>query len=67
MAVQVISPKRVWPLHTCVECGALLTYDYTKDIYEGKYIYCPICKTKQLSALDLNYDGVIQDNIKPKP
>lgn len=64
MAVQVISPKRVWPLHTCVECGALLTYDYTKDIYEDKYIYCPICKTKQVSALNLKYDGVIKEENK---
>ena len=59
--MQVISPKPIAFLHTCIECGALLTYNFN-DIYQNKYIYCPICKTKQESACDLSYDGVIKDD-----
>lgn len=27
-------------------CGALLAIDPHKDLYEDKYVYCPICKVK---------------------
>ena len=30
--MQVISPKPIALLHTCIECGALLTYNFN-DIY----------------------------------
>lgn len=45
-------------IHFCECCGALLSYTID-DIYENKYIYCPICKTRQPCNLDLSYDGVV--------
>lgn len=27
-------------------CGALLGVDPHQDIFDGKYVYCPICKEK---------------------
>ena len=41
----ILSDK--FPGLTCVceGCGALLSYT-TKDMYEGKYIYCIACKHK---------------------
>ena len=32
-------------LHICKSCYALLGYS-AADIYEKKYIYCPLCKEK---------------------
>ena len=29
----------------CTQCYSLLAFN-DKDIYENKYVYCPICKTK---------------------
>lgn len=59
--MQVLSPKKLAFVHECINCGALLTYQI-EDIYENCYIYCPVCRTKQKSALDLSYDGVVKDN-----
>lgn len=42
------------------ECGAVLAYG-PQDIYQNKYIYCPICKTKLLTAMDLSYDGLKEE------
>lgn len=55
--MQVLSQKFEGFIHICPTCNAVLSYVPT-DIYEGKYIYCPICKTKASAAVDLNYDGV---------
>ena len=32
----------------CKECHALLGYT-SKDIYQGKFVYCPLCKYKNES------------------
>jgi hypothetical protein len=45
-------------LHVCSDCGALLSYTID-DIYENQFIYCPICKCRQKTNLDLSYDGVV--------
>lgn len=58
--MRVISPKPIAHIHTCA-CGCIFSYDF-EDIYQNKYIYCPICRTKQESACDLSYDGVIKDD-----
>ena len=55
----VLSPKPVLLLHVCEFCGAVLSYD-ENDIYEDKYIYCPVCSTKQECALQKTYDGGVQ-------
>ena len=59
--MKVICQQPLASIHTCVECGALLYYG-REDIYENKYIYCPLCKTKQECACDLSYDGVIKND-----
>lgn len=32
-------------VQACQNCHALLSYN-AADIYEGKYIYCPVCKQR---------------------
>lgn len=56
----ILSKKCVGLIQECPTCGAVLAYD-TKDVYENKYVYCPICKTKILTSLDLSYNGVIKE------
>ena len=29
----------------CEQCNSLLAYN-SKDVYEGKYVYCAVCKHK---------------------
>ena len=60
--MNVIYPKCAGHIHICSSCGAILQYALT-DIYEGKYIYCPVCKEKQECALQLNYDGVVRPQL----
>lgn len=59
--MRVLSPKPVAMTHECQYCHAFLAFNI-QDIYENKYIYCPLCKTKQECACDLSYDGVIKDD-----
>lgn len=58
--MKVLSQRFPGSIHICVECHAALAYS-PRDVYENHYIYCPLCKTKQLCAMDLSYDGVIED------
>lgn len=41
----VLSQKYPGLIAICPQCGALLAYT-VEDIYENKYIYCPLCKEK---------------------
>ena len=59
----VLSQKCIGKIQECPECGAVLGYD-VGDIYENKYLYCPVCKAKILSRLDLSYNGVIKEEKK---
>ena len=43
--MQVLSDKFCGLTLVCKQCYALLAYN-KKDIYENKYIYCPLCKCK---------------------
>lgn len=54
--MEVISAKYLGLLHVCAYCGALLRYG-PQDVYEGHYLYCPVCKEKQECALQKDYDG----------
>lgn len=40
-----ILAQRYGLLLACQNCHALLSYN-AADVYEGKYVYCPICKEK---------------------
>lgn len=51
--MMVVSPKFIGNLHVCEKCGAMLKIS-PEDIYEQKYIYCPVCKEKQESSLVLD-------------
>ena len=42
----VYSEKYPGIIVICPECGALLGIDPHKDLYEEKYVYCPLCKHK---------------------
>ena len=41
----VLSKKFPGFLKVCEECGAVLAY-VPADIYENRFIYCPICRYK---------------------
>lgn len=56
----VLSQRFPGSIHICTECHAVLAYSI-QDVYENHYIYCPLCKTKQLCSMDLSYDGVIKN------
>ena len=58
--MQVILQKTPALMVTCEQCGALLAYQFN-DIYQGHFIYCPVCKFKQIIPLDNNYDGVVKN------
>lgn len=58
--IQVICPKCVGLIHSCTWCGAIFKYEM-EDVYEKKYIYCPICKEKQECALQIKYNGIIKE------
>ena len=47
-------------IHICSNCGALLQFN-AADIYENKWIYCPICRSKEDCQLDKSYNGVTFD------
>ena len=42
----VYSEKYPGIIVICPECGALLGIDPHKDLYEEKYVYCPLCYHK---------------------
>lgn len=44
-------------------CGALLGIDPHKDIYDNKYVYCPICKEKvELQLHDTEWKYSVEKN-----
>lgn len=43
--MQVLSDRYCGLTLVCKQCYALLAYD-SKDIYDKKYVYCPLCKYK---------------------
>lgn len=43
--VEVITQKYPGFVVICEGCGRLLAYK-REDMYEGKFVYCPICKYK---------------------
>ena len=53
--MKILSQTFPGSLHICCECRALLAYQ-PSDIYDKKYIYCPICKTKQECKMNLEYE-----------
>lgn len=57
--IQVLAKNAIL-LHICSSCGCVFKYE-VNDIYESKYLYCPICRAKEEAALQLNYDGVVEN------
>lgn len=58
--MKVLSEKYPGALMICPGCQALLGYG-PADIYEDKFIYCPICKEKIPTLMDLSYDGLKEE------
>lgn len=44
----------------CGECGILFSFA-AKDVYENKWVYCPVCRAKNDAMIDLSYNGVVKD------
>lgn len=63
--IKVVCLQPLALLHKCQNCRALLYYNF-EDIIDNKYITCPVCKTKQVQACDLSYDGVISNDSNDK-
>lgn len=57
--MKVLSKTFCGSIIECTECHAILAYGPT-DIYQNKYVYCPLCKTKLLTAMNLEYDGEVR-------
>lgn len=53
--MKVLSKRFCGSIAYC-ECGAVLAFG-PQDIYEDKYIYCPICNAKILTQMNLSYNG----------
>lgn len=60
--IQVIAPKCCGLVHICDYCGCIFKYE-ASDVYDKKYVYCPICKEKQEAALQVGYDGVVREEV----
>lgn len=58
--MKIISKRPIAFMQNCT-CGCVFSYEIT-DIYQNKYVYCPLCRTKLTSNCDLSYDGVIKDD-----
>ena len=56
--ITVLSQKYPGSLLFCQECHALLAFK-AADLYEGKYIYCPVCRAKNETKI---VDGVIKND-----
>ena len=61
--MEVLATKAPGLIHICSNCRALLGFT-TGDIYQSRYIYCPLCKSKELTNLDLSYNGVVKNGDK---
>ncbi len=57
--MEVIRQIAPGSLHICDNCYALLAYN-PSDVYEGHFIYCPVCKKRQKCNMDLEWDGTIK-------
>lgn len=58
--MEVLSTKFPGIFFICEQCGALCANVQENEIYENCYVYCPVCKTKNLLPLDKAYDGIIK-------
>jgi DNA-directed RNA polymerase subunit RPC12/RpoP len=57
--MKVLAKKAPAFLEVCPACEALLAFSF-EDIYENRYIYCPICREKITTKIDLSYNGVVR-------
>ena len=47
----------------CTNCVALLGIDPHQDIYENRYVYCPICKEKlELQIYESSWKYSVEKN-----
>ena len=58
VSMKVLAQKFCGSIHICDNCNAVLAYK-PSDIYEGTFIYCPVCKMRQRCAMDLRLSEVV--------
>lgn len=63
--MQVLAQNSPALLTVCENCNALLAYQIN-DVYEGHFIYCPVCRYKNEVRLRLDYDGEIRNGESKK-
>lgn len=52
--MRVIEENKVEKIHKCCFCRSLIAYKYTdihEDIWDMRYIKCPVCKEKQSPSI----------------
>ena len=59
--MQILAKRTPAMMLSCPECRVLFAYNFG-DIYQNKYVYCPVCRTKITTPIDLGYDGVVKQN-----
>ena len=59
--MKILSRSFPGSLQLCPECQALLAFT-PADIYDNKYIYCPLCRTKIETNMDLSYNPEIKND-----
>lgn len=60
----VLSPRPVGLYFICEQCGSMIIDVKDNEIYNGRDVYCPICKFKNEILFDKNYDGIVKEKEK---
>lgn len=55
--MKILSQTYPGSIKICRECGCLFSF-LPSDIYEKHWLYCPICKTRMESPMDLRNEKV---------
>ena len=58
--MRVLSQTFCGSILECKGCHAILAYG-PADIYQDCYVFCPICKEKNMAAMSLSYDGLKEE------
>lgn len=56
----VVSQKFLGLTCCCSQCGILFSFK-KEDVFENKWVYCPVCRAKNDAMVDYSYNGVVKD------
>ena len=63
--MKVLSPTYPGITLICENCYCLLAIDPHKDIYENKYIYCPLCNAKnEVGIHEVEWRPAVENKIE---